>query len=254
MILDQNLVKSLMDQISKLEIEFGNTYQIDNKNVPRVTEILSAMLHNDSLLSWANNLGWKRISYKAFMKDAADKGTYSHLAIENYLKDGYVDLTKLGPISEQIKIVVQSCIDGFLKWWNDLHENHTNIEIVFIEESLIHEYFGGTCDCLLKVDGKYYLLDFKTSNHMSYNYALQLAAYRFLFRELKNINIDKCGILMLSKVDHTYKTYELDLSIPEHLQYINECEQAFMSLAAAYRMRMYTTDKYYKIFNVEKFD
>ena len=43
-------------------------------------------------MNWANGLGWKRISYKAFMKDAQDKGTYSHLAIEKFLRKGNVDL------------------------------------------------------------------------------------------------------------------------------------------------------------------
>ena len=252
MFVDQNIVKSIMNEMAKIEVQSRDTYQFDDKRVPRVTEVLSAMLHNDSLMTWANNLGWKRISYSAFMKEAADKGTYSHMAIENFLKDGYVDLSKLNICNENILVVVQSCVDGFLKWWTDIHNQYKEVEIVSSEESLIHPYFGGTCDCLLKVDGKYFLIDFKTSNHMSYNYALQLSAYRFLFREIKNIEIDKCGILMLNKVDHTYHTYELDFSIPEHRQYIDECEQTFLTLVAAYKMRLATTDKYYDIFNIQR--
>ena len=176
MLVEKDTVSALMERMSKLEVESRDTYQLDGKRVPRVTEVLSAMLHEDGLMNWANGLGWKRISYRAFMRDAADKGTYSHLAVEKYLRNGSLDLNELGIPNERIMQTVQSCMDGFVDWWKKLHKKYKKIEIVFLEETMIHPYFGGTCDCLLKLDGKYWLVDFKTSNHMNFNYALQLAA------------------------------------------------------------------------------
>ena len=248
------VISWLMERMAKLEIDCKNSYQFDETtHVPRVTEVLSAMLNEPSFLNWANNLGWKRISYSVFMKEASDKGTYTHLAIEKFLKNQTVDINEFNIINPDIKLAVISCFDAFLKWWSDIHTNNSDINVVCNEKTLIHQYFGGTCDCLLSENGLYHLIDFKTSNHMSYNYALQLAAYRFLFRELENIDIDKCTVLMLSKTDHSYKTYTLDLSNQEHKIYIDECEQAFLLLLAAYRMRLYTTDKYYKIFDIDKY-
>ena len=73
MIVDNEIISGLMERMSQIEVESRDTYKIDDKRVPRVTEVLSAMLHEDGLMHWSNSLGWKRISYKAFMKEAADK-------------------------------------------------------------------------------------------------------------------------------------------------------------------------------------
>lgn len=251
---EMNLTKqhilNLLEELSHLEIDLSDKYQIDGKRVPRVTEILSAMIHQESLMTWSNSLGWKRISYKAFLQEAADKGTYSHLAIEKYLKDGFVDLDTL-PLNDRIKSSVVSCMDGFMLWWNQLKTNH-DVSVVSTEETIVHKYFGGTCDCLLKIDGKYKLVDFKTSNNMNYKYGLQLAAYRYLFREVKNINLDQCMILMLSKTNHSYLTYELDLSNKTHLSYIDNCEYTFLTLLAGYMMRLFTNNEYQSIFDVKQ--
>ena len=245
-------VSVLMERMSKLQVESRDTYQLDGKRVPRVTEVLSAMLHEDGLMNWANGLGWKRISYRAFMRDAADKGTYSHLAVEKYLRNGSLDLNELGIPNERVMQTVQSCMDGFVDWWKNLHKKYKKIEIVFLEETMIHPYFGGTCDCLLKLDGKYWLVDFKTSNHMNFNYALQLAAYRFLLKELKGIEISGATVLRLSKTDYCYEEYTLNFELEEHVTFIVDCEQLFLVLVAAYKMRLYCTDEYHKIYGIEK--
>ena len=252
MLVEKDTVSALMERMSKLEVESRDTYQLDGKRVPRVTEVLSAMLHEDGLMNWANGLGWKRISYRAFMRDAADKGTYSHLAVEKYLRNGSLDLNDLGIQNERVMQTVQSCMDGFVDWWKNLHKKYKKIEIVFLEETMIHPYFGGTCDCLLKLDGKYWLVDFKTSNHMNFNYALQLAAYRFLLKELKGIEISGATVLRLSKTDHCYEEYTLNFELEEHAIFIVDCEQLFLVLVAAYKMRLYCTDEYHKIYGIEK--
>lgn len=251
MIIDNNILKSTMERMNSIEINSSrSSYEIDGKRVPRVTEILSSMLHEDGLMGWANSLGWKRISYRAFMKESSDKGTYSHLAIEKFIKSGNVNISDMNIVSDNIRNTVISCLDGFKLWWEKLHKEHNNIELIYLEETLIHPYFGGTCDCLLKVDGEYWLIDFKTSNHMSYKYSLQLAAYRFLLKELKGIIVNKCIVLRVSKTDHNYSDYVLDLSNKDHLTFIEDCEQTFMILTIGFIMRMKTTEDYYKIYNI----
>lgn len=246
MVIDKNNIQTILDKLSSIEIESKSNYIYDGKRVPRVTEVLSAMLHEDFLMKWANNLGFKRISYNAFMKDASDKGTYSHLAIEKYLKNGYFDINEMTDIpNNKIRDTVYSVINGFYKWWIDIHKKYKNIKIIYLEETLIHKYFAGTCDCLLQVDGDYWLIDFKTSNHMSYNYALQLAAYKYLLKELKNINISKAMILRLDKTEYTYYTYEYDfINNQEHIQFFEDCLETFMLLCSAFIMRVYTKNKY----------
>ncbi len=250
MIIKEQDLKKILDKLSEVEIKSKSNYIFDNKRVPRVTEILSAMLHEDYLIKWSNSLGlYKHISYSAFMRDAADKGTYSHLAIEKYLKQGYLDLEEMTEIpNKKIMETVSSVMTGFYKWWNLIHKEHKKIEIIYLEETLIHKYFAGTCDCLLKVDNEYWLIDFKTSNHMSYNYTLQLAAYKYLLKELKNIDITKAMVLRLDKIAYTYYTYEYDLKNNSgHIQFFNDCLQTFMLLTASFIMRFYTRETYDKL-------
>ena len=249
MIIKEQDLKLIMNRLSEIEINSKSNYKYEGKRVPRVTEVLSAMLHEDYLMKWANNLGFKRISYRAFMNDAADKGTYSHMAIERYLKQGYLDLEEMTEIpNNKIRETVSSVMTGFYKWWNLLHKEYKKIELVYLEKTLIHKYFAGTCDCLLRVDGEYWLIDFKTSNHMSYNYALQLAAYKYLLKELEGIEISKAMILRLDKVNYTYYTYEYDLkNNEEHIKFFNDCLQTFMLLCSAFIMRMYTREEYDKL-------
>ena len=249
MIIKEKDLQSILNRLSEIEIQSKSNYIYDEKRVPRVTEILSAMLHEDSLMKWANSLGFKKISYKAFMQDAADKGTYSHLAIEMYLKNGYFDLNNTSeiPNNKNIRDTVHSVISGFYEWWINLHKTHKNIEIIYLEETLIYKYFAGTCDCLLKVDGEYWLIDFKTSNHMSYNYALQLAAYKYLLKELRNIDISKAMILRLDKKMYCYYTYEYNMNNKSHLDFFNNCLQTFMLLTAAFIMRITTKEEYDKL-------
>ncbi len=249
MIIKEQDLKNIMDKLSEIEIKSKSNYEYEGKRVPRVTEILSAMLHEDYLMKWVNSLGLKKISYRAFMNEAADKGTYSHMAIEKYLKQGYLDLEEMDEIpNNDIRETVSSVMNAFYQWWTLIHKQYKKIELIYLEKTLIHKYFAGTCDCLLRVDGEYWLIDFKTSNHMNYNYALQLAAYKYLLKELEGIEISKAMILRLDKVAYRYYTYEYDLkNNEEHIKFFNNCLQTFMLLCSAFIMRIYTKEEYDKL-------
>ena len=62
-------------------------YEFNGVPVPRTTEILSTMIHKDSLMYWANSLGFKGLRYKEVLIDAANMGTIAHAAIERFLKE-----------------------------------------------------------------------------------------------------------------------------------------------------------------------
>ena len=243
-------IEDILNRLNKLELEYSKEYVSNNgEEVPRVTEILSQMIHDDYLLPWANSLGFKHIRYKSYMKEAADKGTYSHLAIERFLKyneyfDPNID-NILYP--KNVVDIIDSTFNGFLIWWNNLNKNN-KVEIIFSEEKLVGKYFGGTCDCVLKINDKYWLIDFKTSNHMNYKYTLQLSAYRYLLKEIKDIDISGCCVLLLDKTNYSFKEYILDLEDPIHKQYTDQCTELFLLLSASYKMRVYTNNEYNKIF------
>ncbi len=129
---------------------------------------------------------------------------------------------------------------SFQKWYSDIFLL-ADIEIIFHEKPLVCKYFGGTIDGLYKINNKIYLIDYKTSNHITFNYCLQLAAYRYMLREI-GIEIDGCIILQLSKKSISYNEYVLHFNNQEHLDFINQCERTFLSFVYSY----------YNVLNVEE--
>lgn len=66
--------------------------------------------------------------------------------------------------------------------------------------SLRYKY-GGRLDALAEINGKLVLLDWKTSNAIRNDYALQVAAYRLALYETYGIRADKAMVVRFDKVD-----------------------------------------------------
>lgn len=225
-----NCVTDYIDKFD-LKVEKQTPYTYENYYVPRVTEILSTMLCDESLVSWSNYIGrYQHKNYSVVLNTAADIGTRVHEAIENYIQHGIgIDDAS---IPQYIASEVRNAFNSFIIWW-DIISKH-DISILKEEYPLVCKYFGGTLDLLLKIDGKIYLVDFKTSNHLSYRYHLQLAAYRYMLKLNENIDLDGIIILQLSKNSIDFNEQMILLDNQEMLDYINTCEQTFMSLVYSY--------------------
>ena len=100
-------------------------YMYEGNYVPRVTAILSSMLHEDHLMGWSNYLGWKRMDYKATLQEAASKGTYVHNFIENKIKENQDPVMDLVP--ENIKHEVETAYASFISWWDIISKNNVKI-------------------------------------------------------------------------------------------------------------------------------
>ena len=218
-----NYIKKALDNMDIIFNNDSSTYYNSNGiPVPRVTEILSRMIHNDSLMYWANSLGLKGLKYRDELNRAANIGTIAHSAIEKFLKK---------------KIKTESNIPflGYLMWYNLItQEAGLPIELIYSEHKITCNWFGGTLDCLMKIGGKIYLIDYKTSNHVTFNYFLQLSAYLYMLREVEGIYCNGVIVLQLDKNEPGFNEYLLDFSIEDHLVFINKCEQAFLSLVYAF--------------------
>jgi hypothetical protein len=215
---------------------FTNTYDYNGVQVPRVTQILSAMLHEDSLMDWSNFIGLvKHQKYKLVLEQAADKGTIVHNAIEDYIQNNK-DLD-LSTVPNMYVNEVDNAYSSFLLWWNTITKN--KVDVLYQEKTLVCQWFGGTLDILLNVNGGIYLMDFKTSNHITYKYLLQLAAYRWMVRNLLNIEVDGVGIIRVSKKDVSFEEVVLDMHKEEDLNLLNHCEVCFANLVNGYYERAY---------------
>ena len=202
----------------------------DGYNLPRITKILS-FIDSEGLVDWANAIGRKGINNKSILKEAANIGSLTHESIEKFLK------------TEEEPVDRFTAFESFKMWYNDVWVNN-HVEILGQEETLSCDLFMGTYDLLLKINGKIYLMDFKTSNHVSYKYCMQLAAYRYMLRLNKNMNVDGCIILQLNKTNPGYNEFFLNFDNPEHLSYINDCEEAFLMLAMLYHKMYWVKNNY----------
>lgn len=228
-----NILNLLYSNNTNLELK-DQKYFYNGAPVPRVTEIISKMISEEYLLYWANGLGFKHQSYKKTIDKAASIGSNSHELINKFL---------LGEtfVSNDIPYL------SFRKWWLDINASN-KVKIIGTEQQITCRYFGGTYDLLVEINGLLYLVDFKTSNHVSYKYYLQLAAYKYML-ELKGYIISGCIILQLNKQRIEYTEYILIFSNPMHLKYINDSLNTFFSLVYSY-YNIYNCERMYNdIFN-----
>ena len=193
-------------------------YRINGRGIPSVTELLS-FIDSEGLIYWANKIGREGKNNKDVVTEAANFGTAIHESIEMYLKKK--------PYEDNV------CLDAFKEWWTNINGCH-DIKILGQEQQLICNYFAGTYDLLISIDGKPYLIDFKTSNHVGYKYFMQLAAYRYLLYNVKNINIAGCVVLQFDKKEKKYREYSLDFTNPYDYEFIENCHRAFMGLVYMY--------------------
>lgn len=213
-------------------------YFYEGNPVPRVTTVISKMIHEDYLLGWANSLGFKRKSYKDELGKAAYIGNATHHRIEEILH---------GSVPKEDELFT---VQSFLKWYKGLI-SYNRVKVIFTEKTLVCNLFGGTLDCLLSINDKLYLIDFKTSNHVTYKYFLQLAAYRKMLRDVENIELDGLIILQLDKSEANFEEYAMNTAKLSHLELINHFEKTFISLVEGY-MNILIAQKYYTLYLKER--
>lgn len=200
-------------------------YKKNGHQYPRVTSI-TGQLDKPALTYWAANCACDYIlqemsaettmeglssiiesarkNFRSVSYQALDIGSAVHEAVERYLKTG---VEPQAP-SEEV-------LSGFLAFleWQDKHE----LLPIATEQTLYSDTYAGTCDLVCVLDGKKYLIDFKTTKKPKQKggydeWKWQLAAYRNCIPGLQG-----AGILRLDKdtgkpdfYDYS-DTYEEDL-------------------------------------------
>lgn len=208
------------------------TYLYEDHPIPRVNDILD-MISSPYLLEWANKVGrFQRKSHTVYQDEALAIGTYVHDFIHNYIMYGTLpDFNTL--LDTNIRNKTKNAFQAFLRWWEIISSQ--DIEILMAEKSLVCKYFGGTLDLLIKINGKVYLVDFKTSKMSNYKHFMQLSAYKYLLKEVEGIDIDGgCIILMLDKNTSDFKEIGFYFNKEEAVEFMDQCEEAFLSLVHTY--------------------
>lgn len=143
--------------------------------------------------------------------DAADLGTRAH---------EFIDLIIHGKEPKDIPMDLEAPVMAFKTWWKD-----SGIELVMGDTkvaSLIYE-FGGSLDALGRRHGKYIILDWKTSNSIYSEYALQVSAYAQAFAETYGIFVQEAVICRFGK----------KLPVDFETRKVRDFDQSFRSFLAA---------------------
>ncbi len=174
-------------------------YEIDGIWYPRVTSIVNIKAKPALYRFYAemNNFS----EGEAVKKQSATEGTLIHETIEKIL---------LGE-TPVIDPLIKPAVDAFARF---LSEKNIQVDPEWVERKVIDydERYAGTIDALALIDGKFGVLDIKTSQAIYRDYNLQVSAYAVpLKRQLKNIStswilrIDqsqkclKCGAALRTK-------------------------------------------------------
>lgn len=150
----------------------------DGTPVPGVTTVLG-VINKPALVKWSNQLGLQGIDSSAYVDATARIGTCAHELVQEYLGGSLVDRKTYSP--DEINNAENALISFFA--WEKMHGG--KMETIHIELPLVSESlrYGGTIDWYGKLDGRLWLVDFKTSKGLFPEHEYQVAAYYRLLRE-----------------------------------------------------------------------
>lgn len=237
-------------------------YKVNDEEKPKgVTTILGQTLAKD-LMDWAvtcameylqaklpvvtdKDLAEAANEYKVRRDSGAGTGTEAHAMVEDYLKGREPAQTQRSP--EAI-----NAYRAFVKWFTESKPEVLNVEEVIYSETF---HYAGTYDCMLKIDGKVYLCDLKTTNvsRKAPNgvYAenfIQLGAYALAHEEQRQFE-EANGGTKLPKIDDLMvisakKNGVLDIVTASDLGLmVDECGDMFKRVINVYQFMDYTTKK-----------
>lgn len=180
-----------IDSESKRVSILDNRYYTRNNNFyPSVTSILQFMPKNKFFENWLKDVGHNA---DIIARKAADEGTQVHETIEQYLKGEKIIWVDENGHSKY-SLEVWKMILKFHDFWSTHKPKLIESEIHLFSDTYL---YAGTCDLVVEINDKKWLLDIKTSNSLHTSHELQLAAYAQAWNEMFEEKIDNIGILWL---------------------------------------------------------
>ena len=158
---------------------------IDGQWYPRVTKIVD-IKSKPALYRFYSAVGWE--NGEKIKEQSASEGTLVHAAVEKILVGQEPDIADS----------IRPAVDAFRRF---LSEHRLEAYPELIEKRIVHPDFrySGTVDALVNLDGRFGILDIKTSKAIYRDYDLQTAAY---FDALKDAypNLSTRWILRLDQM------------------------------------------------------
>lgn len=156
------------------------------KGVPSVTWIAGKYPKGIQFYKWLADKGWDEA--EAIKSAAGDKGSKVHKAIGDVLKgiEVRVDSKYENPTTgemEELTLEECDCILSFVNWFKEVKPKTITWESTVFSDQY---NYAGTVDYICEIDGKPWIIDFKTSQYIWSEYELQLSAYRQTIENAEN--------------------------------------------------------------------
>jgi len=174
--------------------------------VPGVTTILDCASGNDKLMGMVKAaISLTKDGYDALQEwtALAEIGSCTHERIRAHLKQEEPDLSCFAANLQQ---EAQNCFDLYLQW----EKAHT-IKPILVECPMVSEQYGygGTLDLYAEIDGRLWLVDFKTGGFYEDPCFIQSAAYRQMLIE-HGYQVDDALVLQIQRGKKKPKPHEVD--------------------------------------------
>ena len=225
-----------------ISVDKWGHYSLNGKLLPRVSDILSSCIDSKDIIEYAAKSNPE--FYRLNLQEALNTGTMTHAMIEDYLVEGnrkdttfYLSQKEMSGANGEKAI---NSFNNFINWQNYMKSQGYQINTLATEKVITCPWYGGTCDYIAEViypHGKksIYILDFKTSAILTFNYFIQTMLYLKAYNYNKYIgtpgfelNIDGIGLIRLDKTKPIFQYLILDNSISSG--YMSELDQACNSI------------------------
>jgi hypothetical protein len=187
---------------NKITIPDEHWYQssVSKKWLPSVTKILEAYPKGAGYYLWLKQVG---LNSEEILREAGETGSAVHALIDAFVKlpEGF----SISYLSDEGKELYP-----FEVWM--LFCKSMEFFKIFKPEIIAHEFsfandelgFGGTIDMVCKINGKIWLIDYKSGNYIYETHYLQISAYAMAWEKLNpNYKIDRAGLLHLKSDTRT---------------------------------------------------
>lgn len=165
--------------------------------VPRVTTVTGTidLGRSSALMRWAADLGREGIYAPDFRDEKAAVGTCAHAMAEAFVTGACFDAEPYpDDIVEQAKVALGS----FYDWMDVVTFTPILTEAELVSPTLM---VGGRIDLYGYLDGALTLVDLKTSKHLKFDHAVQVAGYALLLVE-NNHPVERVIIVRIGREDN----------------------------------------------------
>ena len=183
-------ILEISDDAQQITLPDSRYYRRNGKYYPSVTYVLGYYPKGKFFENWLKQVGF---ASDYIVKKAAEEGTQVHELCEAYLNGEELKfLDDKG--RPQYNPDVWQMFLRFVEFWELIKPTLIETEVHLFSDTL---QVAGTCDLIVEIDGKLWLLDLKTSNQLQTTYELQTAVYGQCYEECFGRKIDHYGILWL---------------------------------------------------------